>query len=209
MGQMNLYNGVNYTFTSDRFCSPRSAVFLHSGYLQAPSGVYFTDDFTITAWVYANSYAYTQRIIDFGNGQATNNVVLSFRSHSSSLIFLAFDGIRSRGPITPPAIKYLKQWYFVSAVFSYNLAIGSTFRIYVNGKLFYNATDSIKTNRINIVRNSNFIGKTNWIGNGFAFADSIYDDIAIYQNALSDTDIMNLYDEQSSSGGKIYVFINR
>jgi len=158
---MNLHNGVNKTFTSERFCSPRSAVYLKSGYLQAPPNVYFSGNFTITAWVYANSYASHQRILDFGNGQAIDNVFLSFRGPTSSLESSQSGTNGALQSITPPAIKHLKKWYFVSAV----VTQGSTARIFINGKLLYNLTDGdpLFPFRLpnNIVKNKNFIGKSN------------------------------------------------
>ena len=47
----NLIYGQNYEFTSDRYCKLKSAVYLKQGYLQAPPGVYFSGDFTISLWI--------------------------------------------------------------------------------------------------------------------------------------------------------------
>ena len=52
IGGANLYGGSSYSFTADRFDNPNSAIYLKNGYLQVPSGTYFTGDFAITAWIY-------------------------------------------------------------------------------------------------------------------------------------------------------------
>ncbi len=51
IGEANLYNGYNYLFVSDRFCTPNSAIYLRNGYLQIPDGVYLSGDFTVTVWI--------------------------------------------------------------------------------------------------------------------------------------------------------------
>src|ERR1022692_1042680 len=43
-------------------------------YVAAPSGVYFTGNFTIECWVYPKSFPNWARIIDFGNGAGSDNV---------------------------------------------------------------------------------------------------------------------------------------
>jgi hypothetical protein len=73
----NLFGGSRYSFVPDRFCSANSAIYFNQGYLQAPSGVYFSGDFTVTAWIYLKSYKSSSRLIDFGNGVANNNILVA------------------------------------------------------------------------------------------------------------------------------------
>jgi len=56
VGKADLYNGLNYYFVSDRFCTPNSAIYFKNGFLQVPAGVYFSGDFSVTAWIYLKSY---------------------------------------------------------------------------------------------------------------------------------------------------------
>jgi len=74
VGGANLYNGYSYSYTYDRLCSANSAIYFNKGYLQVPSGVYFYGDFNVTAWIYLKSYQSYSRVIDFGNGQAVENI---------------------------------------------------------------------------------------------------------------------------------------
>src|SRR5665647_2853944 len=47
-------------------------------YVSLPPAVYFSGDFTIECWVYPKSFASWARIIDFGNGAGSDNVLLSY-----------------------------------------------------------------------------------------------------------------------------------
>ena len=63
----------------DRFGNINSALSLNgiNAYAQAPSGIYFNGPFTITAWIKINKFTANAKLIDFGNGQANNNIVIS------------------------------------------------------------------------------------------------------------------------------------
>ena len=52
IGGANLYEGFSYSYAPDRFCLPNEAIYFDSGYLQVPQGIYFSDDFTFTVWIY-------------------------------------------------------------------------------------------------------------------------------------------------------------
>ena len=75
VGGANLFGGSSYLFTNDRFCSANSAIYFNKGYLQVSSGIYFSGDFTFTAWIYLYSYEKYSRIIDFRNDDGVDNVI--------------------------------------------------------------------------------------------------------------------------------------
>jgi len=83
----------------------------------------------------------------------------------------------------------LNEWYFISFVLN-----GTIGYIYVNG-------DQVATNTLNvpnnITRTSNYIGKSNYDDPN---ADAIYDELKIYQGALSSADILNEYKKNSKNG---------
>jgi len=194
VGGANLFNGLKYSFVPDRCNSLNSAVYLNKGYLQVPPGVYFKGDFTFTAWIYLKSYQYYSRIFDFGNGILSDNVALSMNGTTSKMLAFIFQGsnlLQTTLSTSPPEIN-LNQWYFVAFVLN-----GTKSYIYVNGSQVGNGTSHVPNN---IQRTRNYIGKSNWDGID-ANADAIYDEIKIYQVALSSADIMNEY-QISSNGGK-------
>jgi hypothetical protein len=191
VGGANLFGGVNYSFVPDRFGSPNSAIYFNSGYLQVPEGVYFSGDFTVTAWIYLKSYQSWSRIFDFGNGSPNDNVGLAMVGTTSQIRGFAFIG-SSFSSIQTSSVINLNEWYFISFVLS-----GTTGFIYVNGTQVTNGTLQIPNN---IIRTSNYIGKSNWASN--SNADAIYDEFKIYVGALSSKEIRNEY-EISSNIGKL------
>jgi hypothetical protein len=92
VGGANLFGGGNYSFVSDRFGSPNSAIYFNKGYLQVPEGVYFSGDFTVTAWIFLKSYQSWSRIFEFGNGRDSDNVGLAMNATSSHLCGLIYIG---------------------------------------------------------------------------------------------------------------------
>ncbi len=73
---LTLYNGVNVSFSSNRYNTPSSALSLSSGYIQVPNRVYFNgEDYSIMAWVYLRAFNSYTRLLDFGNGNRMDNVV--------------------------------------------------------------------------------------------------------------------------------------
>jgi hypothetical protein len=50
LGGADFNSGSNYSFEPDRFNLENSSISLNHGYLKLPPGVYFSGDFTFTAW---------------------------------------------------------------------------------------------------------------------------------------------------------------
>jgi hypothetical protein len=192
VGGANLFEGISYSFVPDRFCSAKSAIYFNQGYLQVPAGVYFSGNFTVTAWIYLKSYQSWSRIFDFGNGQESNNVVLAMVDTTSQMTGSSFKG-SSRSYIetsSSSSIINLNEWYFISFVLN-----GTTGYIYVNANQVATNTLNVPNN---ITRKSNYIGKSNLATD--SNADAIYDELKIYQGALSSADIMNEYKKNSKNG---------
>jgi len=153
IGGANLFGGGNYSFVPDRFGTPNSAIYFNSGFLQVPDGVYFSGDFTFTGWIYLKSYQSWSRLFDFGNGPANDNVFLSMFKTTSQLHGCSFNRSNLSNFVTSPIIN-LNKWYFVAFVLS-----GTKGNIYVDGNQVANGTLYVPNN---IIRISNFIGKSNW-----------------------------------------------
>ena len=193
IGGANLFGGVNYSFVPDRFCSPNSAIYFNKGHLQVPSGVYVSGDFTVTAWIYLKSYQQSSRIFDFGNGKESDNIFIRINTPFISLNGFTYIG-NSQSQVNASSTINLNEWYFISFVLS-----GTTGFIYVNGSKVGSGTLKVPNN---IIRTSNYIGKSNW---GNQNADAVYDEIKIYQVALSSNNIMKEY-RNSSNNSKLNLF---
>ena len=83
IGENHLVYGENAYLTTDRFGCSKSAIRINNGYLKAPLGIYFQDDFTIIAWVKVNSARFQSRILDFGNGGWADNIEFGFFENSN------------------------------------------------------------------------------------------------------------------------------
>jgi hypothetical protein len=189
VSEANLFGGGNYSFVPDRFCTPNSAIYFNKGYLQVPEGIYFSGDFSVTAWIYLKSFQFSSRIFDFGNGQENDNVFLTMLTTTPKLAEFTFTGSSYKIILTSPVIS-LNEWYFISFVLS-----RTTGYIYVNGNQAGTGTLFIPNS---IIRTNNYIGKSNWATD--SNADAIYDEIKIYQVALTSSQIMNEYMISSNNG---------
>ena len=65
-----LGNPLNAQFVNDSY------LWLNWGYVTAPPGVYFNGDFSVSVWIRALNFANWQRVFDFGNGPASDNVMM-------------------------------------------------------------------------------------------------------------------------------------
>jgi hypothetical protein len=189
VGGANLFGGGNYSFVSDRFGSPNSAIYFNKGYLQVPEGVYFSGDFTVTAWIFLKSYQSWSRIFEFGNGRDSDNVGLAMNATSSYLCGLVYIG-SLRFSIQTSSVINLNKWYFISFVFN-----GTTGYVYVNGNQVAYGTLNLPNN---ITRTNNYIGKSNWPTD--FNADAIYDEFKIYKVALSSNEISSEYQSSLNNG---------
>ena len=76
--------GGSISFTKDRLNTNNGALYLNNAYLQVPSGIYFKGDFTITVWVKLHQISAFSRVIDFGNGQGSDNIILGFNQGNTA-----------------------------------------------------------------------------------------------------------------------------
>jgi len=199
VGNANLFNGNNFGYTFDRFNNSNSSIYLNSGYLQVPSGVYFSGDFTITVWCNYKEYQSWSRIIEFANGAPTDNVIFAFAQNGISLYAAVHKGTVYGNAlvdgskcynygcstiVSHPSIK-LNQWYHLAFVLK-----DTTGYLYLNGDILVKSNDMSKPNNVN--RTRNYIGHNNW--DGYNSTNAIFDDLKIYQGAMSSEQIANDYE---------------
>jgi hypothetical protein len=184
----DLYNGVNFTYTYDRFGNPNQAIYLNNGYLQIPFGVYFSGDFTVSVWLYWNAYRFWSRIFEFGNGQEIDNVGLVFLENTPELYGAVIQDSAYSTIQTSGINIQLNQWYHVAFTLK-----EATATIYING---IKATSGALFVPKNIVRSFNFIGKSTW---SVSNPKAVIDDLKIYNGAMSEIEILNDFKSTSSS----------
>ena len=182
-GTAHLYNGVNASFTKDRFENENSAIRLTYGYYQVPAGVYFSGDFTISIWIRLNEHVSWARIIDFGNGETSNNIILASSNGvpAQPVLLIYYDTNPNTRVSAIPSLE-IGNWTHVAFTFD-----GTTGKIYMNGTFsaqnYFSRPD--QTTRI-----YNYVGKSNIAIDTNLNAD--LDDLMIFNRSLSDSEIIQL-----------------
>ena len=175
------------TFSPDRFGTPYSAINLtNKSFTHVPSGIYFdSPSFTISVWIYPlNPSGNWSRVIDFGNGEKSDNIALAVGSWNGILnpALTIFKYPNFINTLSTKAIVS-SQWQLLTATFD-----GKQTHIYINGLLMNSANVTYSSTSLN--RTKNFIGKSNWAADGFS--DSLLDDLRFYNKSLNLTEIIEL-----------------
>jgi hypothetical protein len=184
-------NSNDCTLTaSPSWSSSNSGYYIFNGSSQfgeVPDGFSnFTGGITILAFVNfgANNNNW-ERIIDFGNGDENNNIILARQGISSNLAFELYNGVSQPISFSETLTNGIinDQWIFVAARLS-----GTNYLI-KNQSISTSGSSLVLP--ANITRTSNYIGKSNW------FADSLFEGdmgiLSIYNTALTDSQILNFY----------------
>ena len=183
VGGAHMYGPVNAALTNDRFNNPNSAIHLNVGYYRLPSGVYFSGDFTVTVWAYIIGITRWFRVLETGiNTSGTITDILCF--------YYTYDLTLNPGFIIWPSTNYLKSTTTLNLNQWNNVAFtlkGSTASVYVNGVL---ADQKIHTTPLNVIRNSNFVGGSNWPVD--PLPNVIYDELRIFNRALDASEIVEI-----------------
>ena len=168
----NGFNGTLQTFTLTGTASNFTTPYYPSAnnnaldfdgtndHVQVPAGNYLGSGvFTVEGWVYPKSYASNARLLDFGNGQANNNVLLAITgSGNGHPYFQIYNGSGSAlGTITSSINVPQNQWSHIAVTVN-----GTSVIMYVNGAVA--GTMTIASAVPNISLSSCLIGKSNWVG---------------------------------------------
>jgi hypothetical protein len=181
----NMVGGV--TPIADRFGSQNSALQLNgtNGHLTAPAGVYFNGSaFTVNAWVRKVSNANWSRLFDFGNGPTNNNVLLALTNGTTGRPqgTVYHNAVSVGDVLSPSATVANNQWVMLSFVNE-----GNGGRIFLNGSMI---AQDVQASPIDILRTINYIGRSNWSQD--QYANAAFDDLRIYNRALSLSEIRAL-----------------
>lgn len=184
IGKANISEGLNYSYTSNRFYKNKTAILLNSGFLKMSPDVYFSGDFTVIVWINLIKFDNETIFFDFGNEQQSD-VAFYINKTISADICDSYDcsSIQTDTPID------LDKWHHMVLSLKDTVCL-----IYLNGTQIGNAT----LNRPeNITRNNSFIGKRNWQNESTSIA--VYSDLKIYRGALSSDQVLDDYTTSSSN----------
>lgn len=142
---------------------------------------------SISAWVKFDSFDENwSRIIDFGNGAPNNNILLAHPQGTNDLVFDIYNGTTypADGSVAIADFFTAGEWVHISATVSSD----GTMSIYKNGELAGQAAGVVPNT---MVRDNNYIGKSNWSANGYL--DGSVDELAIYNKELSAAEVKAIY----------------
>ncbi len=144
-------------------------------YLQLPAGTWFTNAFTVEAWVNLRSHANWGRLFDFANAAGVDNVLGALSEGTNGQprmdIYGGTNGTSVLGEIRSTQAIPLNTWTHVAFVRD----AAGTARIYLNGSSV--GTGQVAAPR-NVVRTRNYIGRSNWDQD--SFVDGAIADLRIW-----------------------------
>ena len=180
---VSLTNATSYSFVTDRYGTTNGAIYFNSGYAQVTSGVYFGGDFSVLAWVNAQSASQANaRLIDFGTSSlAVDNVLIGLESSAlqmSPYVYVVNNGTyTSMGSST---FLVIGTWAHLAVTLN-----TTTAKIYINA-VVTNTNTAFLIPR-SLTRTLCYIGKSNYGGD--ALANAYFDDLMIFTKGLSQTQI--------------------
>jgi hypothetical protein len=145
----------------------------------------FTSGFGASVWAYTSSVANWAKYFDFGNGAASDNIVLTRVGTSNDLAFTVFRGGSSQTVTATNAIALNSWQYFSVSVNSAGVA-----NLYVNGALVASNTNANFVPN-NVSRAYDFVGLSNWTGD--AIFRGQMGDLSIWNKPLSADEIRTGY----------------
>ncbi len=162
-----------------------NAVQLTGGYASLPTGIVSSvSNFTIAAWIKADSLTNWMRILDFGTGTTAYMMLTPDAGTTNALRFaITTSGGNGEQQLNGPVLT-AGTWYHIAVVLS-----GNTGTLYVNGAAV--ATNTSMTLHPSSLGSTthNYLGKSQF--SDPAFLGTI-DDFRIYSRALSASEILAL-----------------
>lgn len=154
----------------------RKSASFWGGYATLPGGFAdFSQGLTIEAWVYPTDNGSWARIVDLGNGPASDNIFFGRYATTNDLIFATYKGSTGVAVLSAPGALVNNTWQHVAVT----MTAGGAITLYRNGVPV--ATGSGQLPNV-VQRSSNFIAHSNWSAD--ANLVGMVDDVAIYPRPL-------------------------
>jgi hypothetical protein len=172
------FNGTNQYATVPTFNDTFSAGFSISFYASFGS--------------VANSW---ERILDFGTGDANNNILIGRESTYGNIFYESWNGTSSRGTCKGPTSG---TGSITTSFQQFTLVVSSSgvCQYYLNGSTITTTqTASSDVRPIDVSRASNYIARSNWAADSY-FEGSIVR-VAVYNRALNSTEVTQNYNSMT------------
>jgi len=195
-----IYGSVAYGTVGGQNC----AVFPggDANYAQCVPNVYFDgNSFTIQSWVYVSAVLNWNRIIDFGRGAGSNNILLSNTYGGTGKPGIYIEGSQFQSTYPGSSTVLLNAWHQICATFTLNtvgnLSQGLA-KIYIDGQPY---GSGVTGKPVNITRTLCYIGKSNWGNPPDPNMQGGIGAIQIYNGALTDDEMLSNYNTTKSYYG--------
>ena len=156
-------------------------------YLKLPSTDFsLWDGFTVSCWVMFEDNGDYGRVIDFADGQANNNIILTRRATTNQISLDVWHGSSITACDTVNNVIVLNTWMHITWVITKE----PKWKLYINGNLQTLNSSIFKYPR-SASYNDCYIAKSHWINN--AYFKGKMDDFRLYKRALTESEISELY----------------
>ncbi|WP_427156928.1 LamG-like jellyroll fold domain-containing protein [Aliinostoc sp. HNIBRCY26] len=137
------------------------------------------ENFTLESWVYYRRFANYSRIFDFGNGSASDNIILTNTSQTNNLKFEIYQGDTSQFIEIANTLE-TDKWIHLSVTMDQT----GNVTVYKDGLLIGNKKLHLPKT---LIRNRNYLGRSNWPND--AFLDGKMDEVRIWNRCRSQAEI--------------------
>ena len=151
-------------------------------YLDAPDGTYdFSNGFSFSSWVKFDDLGNWSRIMDFGNGAGSDNIIIAHPGTSTDITLNVRQG-GSAMSISASGVIVTGKWMHIAATIS----SGYVGKIYINGQLAQTGTVHLP---LTLARTNNYIGRSNWSNDAYFYGGM--DDFSLWSAELSQAEIQD------------------
>ncbi|HUT13144.1 MAG TPA: LamG-like jellyroll fold domain-containing protein, partial [Thermoguttaceae bacterium] len=158
-------------------------------YLDAPDGFAdFTGGISVSAWVNVDTFNNWARIIDFGNGQGVDNILLARRGTSDDGRLEFDDTLGGNESKDWNNTWVTGQWQHIVATCNDGPTNAATMRIYINGNQVASWADGSVP--AVVTRVNNYIGRSNY---NDAIFDGRMDELYLFDREVSPAEVAALY----------------
>ncbi|MBL0057141.1 MAG: beta-propeller fold lactonase family protein [Chitinophagaceae bacterium] len=205
-GNNSTYLGTGVTLTTDRFGNANKAYHFDGAvgsYIRVPAGNFPTTDRTVSFWFNAERLDYyLPTPFSYGGNVCNDNFITVLNHYSWPNTYTVIAHCATNRISAPYVTEPINNWYHFTATIS-----GSTQKIYINGVLqqtentfitptYVTGTSALMGAMVNTDGNSIFAG----------YFQGKLDEFRIYNSALTDAQILQLYNNESTGLVAYYPF---
>ena len=179
--QVTLFNNPNLSIDGINFINSESQ------YAQLMDTNFGGNQVTISIWANFHSNNNWQRLIDFGQGQSDDNIIIANAASSGKFGCNINNGSSNIHDIDSSLNILYGSWHHVCLVYNHDV---TTSTLYIDGvsDTSITTTEAIPT----LVRDKSYIGRSNWSND--TYFDGQIKSINIWQRALSPVEVAGLYE---------------